>query len=118
MTRIISLLFFCSFSVCAQEFFLQKPYLQLGDAPKLSKEESLWVVWHSKDADADWVVEYRSSEAWQKANVSMLRRVAVPNVEPHRVYGAHLKGLVPGTQYQYRVSVGGKQVFESTALSR
>jgi len=42
--------------------FLEKPYLQLGDAPKLSPQESLVVLWHTADTPADWNVEVRTSK--------------------------------------------------------
>jgi hypothetical protein len=37
--------------------FLEKPYLQLGDAPNLSASESLVLMWHTANAPSDWKVE-------------------------------------------------------------
>ena len=33
--------------------FLEKPYLQLGDAPKLSASESLVLMWHTENTPSD-----------------------------------------------------------------
>ena len=41
--------------------FLEKPYLQLGDSPKLSAQESLVLMWHTDNTPADWMVEVRAS---------------------------------------------------------
>jgi len=42
--------------------FLEKPYLQLGDAPKLSPQESLVLLWHTENVPAKWSVELRTSK--------------------------------------------------------
>src|SRR5262249_1182109 len=46
-----------------------------------------------------------------KAPTSM--RVAVPTVEPHRVYHLSLTGLEPGKKFGYRISRDRKVVFEA-----
>ena len=40
--------------------FLEKPYLQIGDAPKLSTAENLVLIWHTDKTPANWTVEARS----------------------------------------------------------
>ena len=94
--------------------FLVKPYLQLGHAPAAGK---LVLMWHAADADADWAVEYRPGPGtrWQAAKAPAARRVAVGGIEPHRVYHAPLTGLEAGVMFAYRVSRGGKVVFEAEA---
>ena len=42
-----------SFTPPEPEAFLEKPYLQLGDAPKLSAPENLMLLWHTGKASAD-----------------------------------------------------------------
>ncbi len=42
--------------------FLEKPYLQLGDAPKLSASESLVLIWHTENVPEKWDVEVRTSK--------------------------------------------------------
>src|SRR5262245_30536339 len=41
----------------AGDVFVEKPYLQMGDAAKLAREERVEVLWHSRDEDAAWRVE-------------------------------------------------------------
>jgi hypothetical protein len=120
--------------------FLEKPYLQLGDAPKLSASESLMLLWHTVNTPAQWTVEVRTSKdkAWRavgaptsqvvsspqgeaavagvngaKANVP-----APPAIDPHLVYRARLTNLVPGEEFQYRVLQDGKPVFDARARAR
>ena len=50
--------------------FIVKPYLQLGDLPRLSPTEPVRVLWQAaNDADAKWTVDVRQrdSEPWRSA---------------------------------------------------
>src|SRR5690349_20215704 len=120
--------------------FLEKPYLQLGDAPKLSASESLMLLWHTDNAPAEWNVDVRTSKdsAWRAVSSPSWHMVSAPAgapavagrdgakkdapgspaIEPHLVYRAPLTGLVPGQEFRYRVSKAGKPVFESSARAR
>ena len=43
--------------------FIVKPYLQLGDLPRLSPTEPVRVLWQAaNDVDAKWVVELRQRD--------------------------------------------------------
>src|SRR5687768_2293863 len=99
--------------------FIVKPYLQLGDRPALMTEEGLDVLWHARDADAAWAVEYRPKTRmrWRKSVVEH-RRIAAEGIEPHRVYAAAIKAQEPGGPIMYRVLLDGKTVFESRTLAR
>ena len=130
-----------SYTPPASGIFLEKPYLQLGDAPKLSSPESLVVLWHTADAHADWKVEVRTSKdkAWRAAGTPWSQRVSAPagvswttagkdgvkkeNPAPeaiaaHLVYRAKLTNLVPGEEFHYRLLKGGKPVFDAAAHAR
>jgi 3',5'-cyclic AMP phosphodiesterase CpdA len=99
--------------IAAQEpSFLVEPYLQLGHVPA---RDSLVVLWHAADRDADWSVEIRTAEGgpWRKADTPTARRIAVPGIEPHRVYRARLAGLEPGGRFRYVVSKDSRVVFSS-----
>jgi hypothetical protein len=94
--------------------FLTKPYLQLGHTQSTGK---LVLMWHAADSDADWSVEYRPGPGtrWQTAKAPAARRVALAGIEPHRVYHTPLTDLESGVMFAYRVSRGGKVVFEAEA---
>jgi hypothetical protein len=94
--------------------FLVKPYLQLGHTQAPGK---LVLLWHAADADADWAVECRpgTGRRWQAVRPPSSTRVALPEVEPHRVYHLALTDLQPGELVGYRVSLGGKPVFAAEA---
>ena len=99
---------------------LQRPYLQLGDRPKLESPESLLALWHAVDADADWTAELQrdGSPTWRRVAVRLLRTVHVPGAPPHRVYAAELDRLPPGRPFRYRVGRNGVWVFESPGRAR
>ena len=51
---------------------------------------------------------------WQAvAKAPSASRIAVPSIEPHRVYHVGLTGLEPGKKFGYRISQGSKVVFEA-----
>lgn len=97
--------------------FVVKPYLQLGDAPR---SESLMLLWHAEDRDADWSVEYRGEgqSVWKPAAAPSPRVVRLPSIAPHRVYRARLSGLEPGKAFSYRVRRQGEVVFSAEGRAR
>jgi len=102
----------------AQEAFLVKPYLQLGDAPKVAAQERLDLLWQTEDRDAAWSVEVRSTHGWVPQATPTFRRLDAPPLAPHRIYRTTLKALVPGGRAPYRVKLDGAVVFEAEAQTR
>ncbi|MGH9663013.1 MAG: metallophosphoesterase, partial [Bryobacteraceae bacterium] len=98
--------------------FLEKPYLQLGDAPGLSNPESLLVVWQSSEDSSGWKVEVKSGVEWKSAETPVAHRVAVQGVDPHIVWTARLSGLDPGAKFDYRVLHAGNPVFTANGEAR
>jgi predicted phosphodiesterase len=99
--------------------FIVSPYVQLGDSPRLAREESLEILFHASDKDELWKVEYSANaKLWQPAETRLLRRITMGEIPPHRVYGAQLKKLAPGRDYSYRVLLNGQPVFASTVRAR
>jgi 3',5'-cyclic AMP phosphodiesterase CpdA len=120
--------------------FLEKPYLQLGDAPRLAAQESLMLLWHTGLVPAQWTVEVRTSKdkAWREVERPVAQTVsapageptvagkngakkdspAPPAIEPHLVYRARLSNLVPGEEFRYRVLKDSKPVFDASAHAR
>lgn len=98
--------------------FLEKPYLQLGDAPHLSDPESMLVVWQTADGSSDWTVEVQSGTKWEPADRPVAHRVAVETLEPHIVWTARLNNLKPGAEFRYRVLHAGKVAFSAQGRAR
>ncbi len=100
--------------------FLEKPYLQLGNAPKLSDPESLMLMWHAPPDAANWEVEVRTSKdsSWRAMDKPAFSTVNAPGIPEHLVYRARMMGLVPGQEFQYRVLKSGAPVFDSIARAR
>ena len=97
--------------------FLVKPYLQPGHSVAAGK---VVLMWHTADSDSSWTVETRAAadgpwQAFAKAPSSV--RIAVPTIEPHRVYHLSLTGLEPGKKFGYRLKQDGKVVFEAEGRS-
>jgi hypothetical protein len=93
--------------------FLVKPYLQLGHTQAAGK---VVLMWHAADTDDLWSVETRpaADRPWQAvAKTPSASRIAVPGIEPHRVYHVALTGLEPGKRFGYRISRGSQVVFEA-----
>ncbi len=120
--------------------FLEKPYVQIGDAPRVSPSESLVLLWHTVNTPEQWAVEVRTSKdaAWRPMQPPSVQTVSAPAGEPavagkngakkdapasppveaHLVYRARLSKLIPGEEFRYRVLKAGKSVFEATARPR
>ncbi len=102
----------------AQEPFLVKPYLQLGNAPQPAKKERLDLLWQSEDQDGTWTVEVRVGKGWKAQAAPSFRRLAVPPLPAHRIYRVTLANLAPGARVPYRVKQDGAVVFEAEAQTR
>src|SRR5512133_2491190 len=102
----------------AQDAFLVKPYLQLGDAPKVAARERLDLMWHAEDRDAAWAVEVKRGRGWIAQAAPVYRRLDAPPLPAHRIYRATLRDLTPGARIPYRVKLNGTVVFEAEARPR
>lgn len=98
--------------------FLEKPYLQLGDAPGLSDPESMLIVWQSPDRSSGWQVEVKSGSSWKAAEEPVAHRIAVQGVDPHIVWTARVSDLKPGAEFDYRVLHLGAQIFTARGRTR
>jgi acid phosphatase type 7 len=101
--------------------FFTLPYLNLGNAPKRSKSESLTLLWHTqietqtatekekkeeKSEPIVWKVEVKpaTSTLWKPVVGKIITStVAVEGVEPHLVQKTVLSGLRPGESFDYRI---------------
>jgi len=92
--------------------FIAKPYLQIGREPST---ESLELLWHVDDVNADWTVEQRNGKnaAWKRTEQVAYTRIAVKGIPPHRVYHTKLTSLIPGSTFAYQVLKDGKVVFSA-----
>ncbi|WP_243302737.1 metallophosphoesterase [Geothrix oryzisoli] len=102
----------------AQDAFLVKPYLQLGEAPRVLANERLDLLWHTEDRDAAWLVEVKGPRGWIAQAAPTWRRLEAPPLPAHRIYRATLRNLAPGAQVPYRVKRAGVVVFEAAAHAR
>ena len=102
----------------AQDAFLVKPYLQLGDAPTAAVRERMDLLWHTGDEDAAWSVEVKAGASWKVQGAPTYHRLDAPPLAPHRIYRVTLRNLAPGTTVPYRVKRQGEVVFEAEAQTR
>src|SRR5262249_20672879 len=82
--------------------FLEKPYLQLGNNPKIADPESLMLLWHTADDRGGWSAEVRQRVGlpWRVMPAPVSQVVAVRTVAKHYVWRAALTGLAPGEEFQ------------------
>jgi hypothetical protein len=106
----------------SESVFVVKPYLQLGDLPKLTPSESVRVLWQAADEDdVKWTVEFRQAddEVWRPAvgtNGRLIRATAA--LPAYRLFSVALTRLRPGRAFEYRVSRNGEPVFSARGLAR
>jgi hypothetical protein len=101
--------------------FIVQPYLQLGDVPKLSPAEPVRVLWQAaNEAGASWSVEVRQNagEPWRPAVVPAGRLIATQPDAPYRLFNVAVTRLMPGAEFEYRVSKNGTAVFEAKGKTR
>jgi predicted phosphodiesterase len=101
--------------------FIVKPYLQLGDLPKLSPSEPVRLLWQAADErDVKWLVEVRqrNTDTWRQAIVTGGRLVGTPDTSMYRLFTVPLTRLEPGTEFEYRVSRNGEIVFAAHGKTR
>ncbi len=113
-----------------QDVFLEKPYLQIGDAPSLSGADTMMVLWQTGQNAADWKVEVRTAKdkSWRAAGQPTSQVVsapagqpaiagqngakkdapAPPSIDPHIVYRVRLTNLVPGEDFQLLPGLAGR----------
>jgi hypothetical protein len=117
---LISALFSSAFLVQSQEeAFLEKPYLQLGDRPKNLENEELALLWHALPKSGPWRVQVRNTSGiWNDTAAPTYRFITVNGIAAHAVIRAELKGLKPGSEFEYRVLRSNRSVFSATAHAR
>jgi predicted phosphodiesterase len=100
--------------VMAQDVFVTKPYLQIGQKPSST---TLQVLFHTKPENKVWSVEHRTGDKmpWKKADSLTYRLAAIKGIEAHQIVTAQLSGLPAGEKFTYRVVQDGKTVFTSIA---
>src|SRR5262245_55184953 len=93
--------------------FIVKPYLQYGNPKTPAAGDSLVLMWHTEDMESTWAVETRGSSdrTWSQVQGITARLIAVPTIQPHRVFRAQLTSLQAGSTFEYRVLKEGRQAF-------
>src|SRR6187200_169884 len=68
----------------APDRFLEKPYLQIGNSPKLASAESMVLLWHTGNAPGDWTVQVRTAKDknWRVVARPEAQLVSAPAGEP------------------------------------
>jgi hypothetical protein len=100
--------------------FIVKPYLQLGDLPKLSSVESVRLLWQApNETGAKWAVDVRQSAnaPWRPA-VGAGGRVIATQEPSYRLFSVALTRLQPGAEFEYRVLKNGDVVFSGVGRAR
>jgi len=101
------------------DVFLVKPYVQLGDAPRLLPREQLEIFWHTDDRAQAWSVEWRGTgDAWVTGERPQGTLIDVAGIPPHRVWQSRLTDLPPGEHVEYRVLCDGIMVFGAQVRTR
>lgn len=111
--------------------FLVAPYLQLGDHPKLLRQEQLEIIWFTTkkpDPTEAWKAEVlicdrrnssspAADQQWQAVPVES-HEMGMYHGAPYFRLTAAVKGLPPGEQFQYRIWQGSSVVFSASGTAR
>lgn len=111
--------------------FLVAPYLQLGNHPRLLSEEEVEVVWFTTKKPGeteDWKAEVlfpNKKNGSSPAEEPQWKPLTIDSHEMGMYHGApyfrliaYVKGLPPGQQFQYRISLGPSVLFSASATAR
>lgn len=110
----LALFIIYSFTSTAQQPFLVKPYLQLGNQPSVN---SICVQWQSPENNDEWKVEYKTASMrdWRKADSLNYSILNISGSASRRMYRAYFNSLEAGGIFTYRLLSGGKEVFNAEA---
>ena len=94
----------------AQEPFIVKPYLQIGQHPSA---HSIQLLWQSTESAGEWSVEYKTAtmKAWRKADSIFFKSANFAGFPGRRLYQAAFNSLEEGGVFNYRLLVNKKEVF-------
>ncbi|HIA55329.1 MAG TPA: hypothetical protein EYN91_25145 [Candidatus Melainabacteria bacterium] len=96
--------------------FVIKPLLQFAPEAESDGAVAIELVWIAHVKRSLWKVEYLAEGAvsWIVCDVEKVDSVTIKDNEFKR-FRALLKGLKPGSAFEYRVSIAGQQVFAASA---
>ena len=94
--------------------FYVRPYLQMGKNGKPDELELLWVAKSNRDR---WKLEVKeaASEKWQTQVTPVSSFVLTPHPSP--LYRCHIKHLLAGEPFRYRLLKNGHEVFQAGAIA-
>jgi acid phosphatase type 7 len=119
---LVLLLLSAEVGLAFDQYFLVKPYLQLGFEGKRDSS-GLDIVWFSEEAKHKWQVTYTTAKTRpdkaSEAEWISERMISLPGFSaPYYKLTAHLNKLPPGEAFDYKVLRDGKQVFAAPAKSK
>ena len=84
--------------------FLEKPYLQLGNSPRLSSPESLMLLWHTSAEAGNWGVEIKTSKDASWRAMDKPATTSVDRARNSRASGLPLAAQGPGSRRRLPIS--------------
>ncbi len=104
----------------ADNSFIVKPYLQLGNHPSAEKSESLELLWVPADAQGSWEVQTKSrgQAKWSRQKPAHKNILLYSVPEKMYLLDNSIDGLEPGEKFKYKVSKGGKELFTGESVAR
>jgi len=100
--------------------FLIKPYLQLGDNPRLAAMESVELLWRAKANEHLWQVQVRveGESQWRSPSAVTGQPADVSHLKDHVNYRVRMDKLPPGRAFEYRLLADGATAFGATGMAR
>jgi hypothetical protein len=100
--------------------FLVKPYLQLGNNPRLLAMEAVELIWRTEHNNHVWQVQVRNEgESQWRSPISVAGENSdVSHLKDHLLFRVRLDNLLPGRRFEYRILADGATAFGSTGIAR
>lgn len=103
--------------------FIVKPYIQLGNNPKIEKNDNLEIVWSSGDKGDSWQLYFRQKESDNQNNKwinSAIKSRWQGNFKNQEFFQhiANVTGIEAGRQFEYKLSFKNQEIFKSTGTMR
>ena len=104
----------------AEQSFIVKPYLQLGNHPDLQQDENLDLLWITSGNQDAWNLSTKNAGKSQWQQQQAPRKVILSYSVPEKLYlwDNAINGLSPGQKFEYKLSKDGKEVFRGNGVAR
>lgn len=100
--------------------FIVKPYLQLGNHPRLNNKENLELFWMVASNQNKWDLLVKTDKSAQWSEQKPAKAIVISYSVPDKLYlfDNQIENLNPGEKFAYKLMENGHQVFYGEGTAR